>query len=550
MSASTWLARLLAFLGVQQRRRGTPAERQVEDLLAEAATSSQHGREAEAEAHLRQAATLAATALGPDHPLTVAGVWNLVNWLLARNAFAEAEPVLQKLLACRERTAGPEHPDTALILANLAMVCARLERVDEQEQYCKRALTIFETALGEDHPVTAKCMSNLGTCYRNQGKSAEAESLHRRSLVTFERCVDGEGPDLAVCLESLGDSLLDQDKDAEAESVLTRAAAEWERIVGFQEPCEARCLWMAANANAKLGRLDTAEALSRRALEGFEQASGEHHPDTAICCDQLAGFLDRLGNPDGAEALLRRALAIFESACGESDEQTLSCLGRLAHLLARQGKRLEADAALRRYVSQASGVNGPYHADVCAARAAFAALNGEASAAATPLESPFATLWPAAVPPSAAWRPCTIRCGEDSRAGEFTALTDAEQTSGTRYVWIREAAPGRDADGKMLLGVWTGDNEPTTGKPFVDPAPWQPAMCAHEHDPTAELIEGWFTISADQLCSGAPASPAVLVSAPGHHNILAHWSGMRRDPTTGLPIVTMMSFPLASDSQG
>ncbi len=102
----------------------------------------------------------------------------------------------------------------------------------------------------------------------------------------------------------------------------------------------------------------------------------------------------------------------------------------------------------------------------------------------------------------------------------------------------------------MLLGVWTGDNEPPTGKPFVDPTPWQPAMCAHEHDPTAELIEGWFKISADRLWSGATTSPAVLVSAPGHHNILAHWSGRRRDPTTGLPIVTMMSFPVASASQG
>ncbi len=526
------------------------ARRQVDAWLSEAGRLSEEGRRREAEPRLRQAVTLATSALGPDDPLTISGLEGLLDWLLWQHAYAEAEPVLEQLLAYRERTVGAEHPDTGLILANLAMVCGDLERYDAQEQYSRRALAIFESSLGEDHMFTAQCLSNLATCYHDQGRSAEAEPLHRRALATFERNADAEGPDLAICLQNLGRALLEQHKDAEAEPILTRAAAEWERVVDPEEPYASRCLSLAAHANAMLGRLDKAEALARRALEGFEQVSGEHDPNTAICCDQLAGFLDRRGKPDAAEALLRRALTTFESTCGKTDEETLSCLGRLAHLLARQGKRAEADAALRRYVSRAGRVNGPYHPDVCAARAAFAALNEKTAAAATPLEPPFATLWPVAVPSTAVWRPCTIRCGEDARVGEFTTLPGIERTSGMRNVWVREAAPTRAADGEMLLADWNDDRNPPTGTPSIEPARWQPALCAHEHDPTAELIEGWFTISADQLCSGAPASPAVLVSAPGHHNILAHWSGMRRDPTTGLPIVTMMSFPLASDSQG
>jgi hypothetical protein len=50
--------------------------------------------------------------LGPEHPRTLATVFNLENSLRGQKRHAEAEAMLRDVLAVQKRVLGPEHPDT------------------------------------------------------------------------------------------------------------------------------------------------------------------------------------------------------------------------------------------------------------------------------------------------------------------------------------------------------------------------------------------------------------------------------------------------------
>ena len=69
----------------------------------------------------QEALKLSETALGPDHPLTIASMARLA-WLYSQlGSFDQALPLAQQALQRSEKALGPEHPRTAQSLMVLGL---------------------------------------------------------------------------------------------------------------------------------------------------------------------------------------------------------------------------------------------------------------------------------------------------------------------------------------------------------------------------------------------------------------------------------------------
>ena len=316
---------------------------------------------AESEPPLRRALEGCERVLGPEHPDTLASVYNLAGLLRSTGDYAGAEPLYRRALAACERVLGPEQPATLSSVNNLALLLQSTGDYAGAEPLYRRALEARERVLGPEHPDTLTSVNNLAGLLESKGDYAGAEPLYRRALEAHERVLGPEHPSTLTSVNALAVLLNDTGDYAGAAPLYRRALEAQERVLGPEHPdtltsvnCQAALLY-------QTGDFAGAEPLFRRTLEARKRVLGPEHPATLTSMNNLALLLQSTGDYAGAEPLYRRALEARERVLGPEHPDTLTSVNNLAGLLQDTGDYSGAEPLFRRALEARERVLGPEH---------------------------------------------------------------------------------------------------------------------------------------------------------------------------------------------
>jgi len=171
----------------------------------------------------QEALKLSETALGPNHPLTIASMARLA-WIYSQlGSFDQALPLAQQALQRSEKALGPEHPRTAQSLRVLGSIYGQMGAHDKALALSQRALQISEKVSGPEDPQTAAALSNLATLYTQMGSYDQALPLARRAAEIWEKALGPENLWTTVGLRNLGFLYLAKKDYGQAESTFRRA---------------------------------------------------------------------------------------------------------------------------------------------------------------------------------------------------------------------------------------------------------------------------------------------------------------------------------------
>jgi tetratricopeptide (TPR) repeat protein len=106
----------------------------------------------------------------------------LAKCYYAQGKYAQAEAIEKATLENRRRVMGPEHPLTLVVLADLVSMYQRQGRYALAETYGTDVLVKRRNVLGAEHPDTMVSAADLALAYLSQGRFAESESLSRGAL--------------------------------------------------------------------------------------------------------------------------------------------------------------------------------------------------------------------------------------------------------------------------------------------------------------------------------------------------------------------------------
>jgi serine/threonine protein kinase len=326
---------------------------------------------AEAQKHLSRAVELRRSALGPEHPDTLAAqealAWFLVGGLRRP---ADAEPLSRQTWEARRRVLGADHPDTLDSMDTYASVLVALDRLDEAEPLMRECWEKRRSALGPEHEQTLITMGNLGHLLNEQGKWADAEPLLRQLRDVHRRAgrLETEGGlgttnNLAVALMMLGPL-------EEAEALLCDAREAAVRSHGPKHPFTLHLQHMLTRVIFEEGRLDDARKLGAETLELRREVLPPGHQNTGRSLLLLGAIAVEAGRPAEAEPLLREALTLFREARPAKKElvgEAENCLGTC---LAARGRFDEAEPLLTGGYEQmaAARVVGPRQRERALAR--------------------------------------------------------------------------------------------------------------------------------------------------------------------------------------
>jgi tetratricopeptide (TPR) repeat protein len=225
------------------------------------------GRLAEAEPHLRRAATLLDRALGLEHPETLDVLARLGVLCGDRGKVAEAETLLRRVLSVREGSLGANHPLLSDDMVRLAALLRAKRRLEEAEALVDRSLDLLEARYGAGHPRLADALSLLCAIRFESGRPREAEEPCRHALKIRDAALGPDHPDTARAMQNLSSVLHRLDRDAEAEPLCRRLLSSQERLLGRDHPGTLR---VAANLGwlwVRLNRYPMAEPVLDRVYQ-------------------------------------------------------------------------------------------------------------------------------------------------------------------------------------------------------------------------------------------------------------------------------------------
>jgi tetratricopeptide (TPR) repeat protein len=140
---------------------------------------------------------------GPEHPHTLATMYNLARVLHKEGLDAEAGKLFRETLQLQQRVLGPESPKTLSTMTGLAVVLQAQEELEEAFNLYEAALRLKRRVLGPEHPQTLTAMYNLANVMQEQGRLEEARQLHEET-VQFTRRIRGPGhPETLRALNAL-----------------------------------------------------------------------------------------------------------------------------------------------------------------------------------------------------------------------------------------------------------------------------------------------------------------------------------------------------------
>jgi len=302
------------------------------------------GLVADAVAHFRSAADLAAQLLGPDHPSTLQARYELGYWRGESGDFAGAAESQRELLADRLRMLGHDHPDTLGTRANLAYWRGHAGDPAGAAADTEAVTADMTRVLGPDHASTLSARHNLADWRGKAGDPAGAAAAYQDLLADSLRVL---GPDHFDTLDT------------------RRNLAYWRGQAGA-----------AAEAAATLGQV-TAD---------YSRVLGPNHPDTMHARDDLAYWRGQAGDPAGAAAAYADLLADRLSVLGSDHPHTLTNRRNLAEWQGQAGDAAAAAAAYAELLTDQTRILGAEHPYTLTTRYHLASWQGDAYGAAAALE--------------------------------------------------------------------------------------------------------------------------------------------------------------------
>jgi non-specific serine/threonine protein kinase/serine/threonine-protein kinase len=301
------------------------------------------GRDDQAELMLREAASLAESALPAGHAERAEVLGSLGVLHVRRQEWVEAERAFEAAVERLDPDADPEN--WALKRHNLGVAVYRQNRLDEAEAYFLAALEVRRSGLAPDHPHLARSYNALGALLSSRGRPAEAEPYLRAAVELRERTLGVDHPDLAKALVNLARVQDEQGRTAEAIETVERALRIEEAALGPEHPDLVVTLQNLARFREGVGELEGASAALTRSV-ALQRAAGADGVSFERDLVALGHLQVEAGNLDAAEALFREAVTLHPAADDPRDpDATLPCQG-LALVAWRRGEldRAEREA--------------------------------------------------------------------------------------------------------------------------------------------------------------------------------------------------------------
>jgi tetratricopeptide (TPR) repeat protein len=308
------------------------------------------GRDAEAEAELRELVTQRRELHAGDRVKLATDLHNLAFVLERRDALDESRTFYSEALAMKRRVRPEPNPSTGATLRNIAIdVWNRGDRTGA-EPYLRFAIDEFDGSGEAGARGLISPLGELGKLLMQLGRHAEAEPYLRRALLLQRGAQERDDNRLVTRLQALALVLEKLDEPEAAEKLLREAVVVQRHAQPLDEALVSNALNRLATRIWYSGKNDEAEKLFREALAIRRRIFPGDHANVAVSLHNLAQLVR--GRADDAEALalFEEALAMNRRLQPDGDSSTsgtASCLGAL-HL--SRGELDQAEVLLREAV--------------------------------------------------------------------------------------------------------------------------------------------------------------------------------------------------------
>ncbi|MGF7237160.1 MAG: FxSxx-COOH system tetratricopeptide repeat protein [Frankia sp.] len=174
------------------------------------------------------------TALGADHPYTLASAGYLANDLHQLGDYQGARTLDEDTLARCRRVLGDNHPDTLASATSLAEDLHQLGDYTSARTLDEDTLARFRRVLGNDHPDTLASANNLAGDLPKLGDYQGARTLNEDTLARRRRVLGDDHPDTLRSADNLSENL-HQLGDTEAAEPLQLLDAQLPRDIPYAE---------------------------------------------------------------------------------------------------------------------------------------------------------------------------------------------------------------------------------------------------------------------------------------------------------------------------
>jgi tetratricopeptide (TPR) repeat protein len=283
---------------------------------------------------------------GPEHPDTLAAMFNLANSYFDAGRLDEALKLREKVLPLRRKVNGPEHPDTLRAMNNLAACYFEAGRRDEALRLREELLPLWRKVNGPEHPDTLSAMGSLAHSYRAAGRLDEAVKLQEEVLQLCRKVLGPEHPDTLKAMNSLANSYRDAGRRDEALKLWEDGLRLRRKVLGPEHPATLLAINNLAVSYDQASRREEALKMREDVLPLYRKVLGSEHPDTLRAMRNLALSYDEAGRLEKALKMREDVLALYRKLMGPEHPDTLSAMGDLALSYVEAGRHQEAIALL------------------------------------------------------------------------------------------------------------------------------------------------------------------------------------------------------------
>ncbi len=321
LSGSLWRAWLLACAllfcfsaaaGARQTEfvaanTGDPST-EIHQLAQQALALQEAGRLVDAEAAIRKAIDLQASARGSANALPVLNYF-LASIYVDEGRFDDAEPILKGVIAALGAHGAS---DVALVspLSTLGNMYVRQGRYGEAEPLLKRALAINQSHF-PGQPETAESLNTLASLYGKTGRLDLAEPLFDQAIAILQASGPALRDELAVALGNQGVVEQTLGNYPKALARFHDAYMANLEIHGPDHPFTIVAMSNAGVLYGLMGQYDQAEPLLQRSLDATQKLYGDDALQTAHARTALAWVDLGEGNAQAALGLLRPAMQTY-----------------------------------------------------------------------------------------------------------------------------------------------------------------------------------------------------------------------------------------------
>lgn len=257
-------------------------------------------------AHSERAVELRRTHLGPDHPETIAAMFNL-GWAQELCGKTDLAEKTYKATMDAELRIGADRRPAIRAVNQYASLLHYLQRSKEAEPLARDCLARARRVLGEDSMLTLNIAAGYAAILSAIDRKAEAIPLYRDVYDRTRRVLGENHPDTITAATHAGMVLLFENKLTEAEPLFKDVLERSERVLGREHFASMQATAAYAGVMAAMGKNDEADQLYVDAINRMldDPMLGDDHPETRIALESYLNFLQHTGREKEAAELAK-----------------------------------------------------------------------------------------------------------------------------------------------------------------------------------------------------------------------------------------------------